>query len=240
MIAIAAFALLTLAEPPEALPVDARMAEFEAAMPWLRRIEERAEAEIWQLGPAEPGWTTSGLSPEAAIAARGGKVEEHVLGEWLRGGHGVSVAGDHPLTVPPGLHRYLVRGYEGPVDYHSYHRITPGVVIHTFGAATRIGNAHCQRSQGVELIAQEAWRSWPTETAILAFAVARITRDDPRTYCILYRLTGGGRVSQLAYTSEGRPYLTANQDPETFAITPRAEAAERMFSAANRPPVGGE
>lgn len=57
----------------EALPVDERMAAYEAAMPRLREVEARVEADIGRLGPAESGWAASGLSvtrrspPDAAI-----------------------------------------------------------------------------------------------------------------------------------------------------------------------------
>jgi len=230
MIAFAAFALLALADPPEQLPIDAAMATFEVAVPELRQIEARAEEQVWQLGPPEPGWAMAGLAPASAIIARDGNVEDHVLGEWEEGGHGVNIPGDRPLVLPPGLHRYAVRRYEGPVSYHYYHRPVPGIVIHTFGAARRIGNADCTSSQGVELIAHEPWRDWSTTIALQAFGLARAARDDGRTYCMMYRAAAGGRFEQLAYTPDGRPYLIVNQDPQAFALTPRAEAAERLFS----------
>ena len=174
------------------------MARFEAAVPELRAIQARAEEDIGRLGPPEPSWATTGLSPEATIAAGSGTVDEHVLGEWEQGGHGVSIAGDRPLGAPARAHRYTVRGYEGPIGYHNYHRVAPGLVIHMFGAATRIGNAECQRSQGIELIAHEDWRSWSARKTLQGFGMARATRDDPRTYCMLYRPAAGGGFAQVS------------------------------------------
>jgi len=229
MIAAAVFAILQATGAAEALPIDARMAAYEAAIPRLREIEVRTEGEIGRLGPPEADWATSGLSAASAIAARRGDTARHVLGEWERGGHGVAIRGGRPLAVPQDVHRYSVRGYDGPVDYHSYHRLSPGIAIHMFGPMTRIGNADCQRYQGIELISRDAWRAWSPEAALVAFSIARATRDDSRTYCIIYRPVENGRFLQVAFTPDGRPYITLNEDGQAFVMTSRAEAAARIF-----------
>jgi hypothetical protein len=235
MFAAAVFAILLATAPSEPLPIDARMAEYEAAMPRLAEVEALTEEEIGRLGPPESGWATSGLSAASAIAAARGNAEQHVLGEWDKGGHGVTAPGDRPLAVPQGQHRYAVRDYDGAVDYHAYHRLPSGIVIHSFGRATRIGNAECRPTQGIELIARDPWRRWSEETALLAFAIARATRDDPRTYCLLYRPAENGRFVQLAYASDGRPYTAINEDGQAFVMTSRAEAAARIFGTEGSP-----
>lgn len=235
MLAAAVFAIIQATGPSEVLPIDARMAEYEAAMPELERIEALTEAEIGSLGPMESGWATSGISGAAAIDARRGNVAEHVLGEWERGGHGVVTSGDRPLRVPQDLHRYTVREYDGSIDYHAYHRLSPGVVIHTFGSVIRIGNAGCQQYQGIELISREAWRNWSPRTALSAFGTARATRDDARTYCTIFRPVDNGRFLQLAYTPEGRPYIALNEDGQAFVVTSHAEAAARIFGTESSP-----
>src|SRR5690349_9557728 len=98
--------LLALLQPgpaPEVLPVDERMAAYEAAFPGIAEVGAKDEVDLRRLGPAEAGWSTSGHSVASAIAARGGDPEQHVLGEWLVGGHGVSVPGDRPLSAPSGF-----------------------------------------------------------------------------------------------------------------------------------------
>lgn len=55
-----------------------------------------------------------------------------------------------------------------------------------------------------------------------------MTRDDRRTYCILYGPVDGSRYAQLSYTPEGEPY-SGNEDPQTFVVTSRAEAVSRLF-----------
>ena len=234
MIIAAALAIAWAADPAETLPIDRSMASFEAADPGLRQALSRIEEEVWRLGPTEPGWATSGLSAGAAIAGSGNTVD-HVLGEWEQGGHGVVVPADRPLDVPGGWHRYSVRGFDGPVDYHIYHRVMPGIVIHTFGATTRIDNAECRRTPGMELIAQDSWQGWPTDTTFVVFTAVRALRDDPRTYCTMYRPAADRRLGQVTYTVEGQPYLAVNEDPQPFTVTPRAVATTRMFSAGSPP-----
>lgn len=226
-----AFAIIQAAGAIEALPVDA----YEAAVPELREIEARTEEEIGRLGPTEPGWATSGMSAESAIAAGTGSATEHVLGEWEAGGHGVTIPGDRPLIIPQDLRRYSVREYHGSVDYHTYHRPLPGIVIHTFGTVTRIGNAQCQHTKGIELISRQEWQDWSPPTALTAFSLARLTRDDSRTYCTIFRPAGNGRFSQLAYTPEGQPYVAANEGAQTFVPTSHAEAGARIFGTGDPP-----
>jgi hypothetical protein len=226
---LTAFAFFTFAVPAEPPPIDAMIEAAEARDPSLREMLSATQAELGRLGAVEAGWSTSGSSWREA--AGGGPGEGGpVLGEWEVGGHAVTISGDRPLSVPAGMHRYTVRAHDGPADYHGYHRAFPGIVIHAFGAATRIGNAECQRSQGIELIADRPWQDWPSDTQFVVFAVTRAMRDDRRDYCILYRRAGGGRFLQLAFARDGRPYLIANTDPAAFVITPRARAAARMFS----------
>lgn len=234
MLAAAVFAILQATAPSEPLPIDARMAEYEAAIPRLAEVEASTEEEIGRMGPPESGWATSGLSAASAIAGRGNAAQQ-VLGEWERGVHSVRTTGEGPLAVPQELHRYSVRAYEGSVDYHAYYRLESGIVIHSFGTLRRIGNAECAQKQGMELIAREAWRNWPEEAAFLAFAITRATRDDPRVYCILYRPAGSGRYVQRSYTPEGRPYTAINEDGQAFVITSRAEAAARIFGTEGSP-----
>jgi hypothetical protein len=222
-------ALLQVAGAVEALPIDERMAAYEAVVPELRENSARIESDIGRLGRREPGWETSGMSAESAITAGTGSVAEDVLGEWEIGGHGVVLPVERPLAIPQGLRRYSVRDYSGPVDYHTYHRAEAGIVFHTFGTVRRIGNAECQTPEGIEIISRGAWRDWPTEIAIAVFSAARMTRDDPRTYCIIYRAGGSNRFSQLAYTPGGEPYITVNEGAQTFVVTSRAEATSRIF-----------
>ena len=227
---------LQAAAPAEVLPVDERMAAYEAAFPGLPETAAEIDADLGRLGPAEAGWSTSGASVPSAIAARHGDPEQHVLGEWVRGGHGVSSPGDRPLRVPSTFRRYSVRDYNGPVDFHYYHRPAPGIVIHTFGAARNIGNAACWRSQGIEVISRDRWQDWSERTAVVAVGLARWTRDDSRTYCTIYGPTGDGGFRQLAYTPEGRPFLFVNEDAQVFTVTTRAEAEARIFGADSPPP----
>lgn len=181
------------------------------------------------MGPTEPDWETSGISAESAIAAGRGSAAEHVLGEWEVGGHGVVVPGDRALAIPEELRRYSVREYSGQVDYHTYHRAAPGIVLHTVGTVRRIGNAECQTTEGVEIISRESWQDWSSETAFAVFAAARMTRDDSRTYCIIYHPVESNRFSQLAYTPDGEPYIAVNEDGQTFIVTSRAEATSQIF-----------
>ena len=232
---LTAFAFLAFAVPAEPPPIDAVIEVAEAEDPRFRALLSATQAELGRLGPVEAGWSTSGLSWQGAVGQQTGGQQEGgpVLGEWEEGGHAVTT-GARPLSVPAEMHRYTIRAHEGPADYHGYHRPFPGIVIHTFGAATRVGNAECQRSQGIELIADRAWQDWPSDTQFAVFAVTRAMRDDPLDYCILYRRAGRGRFLQLAFARDGRPYLIANRDPAAFVITPRAQAAARMFSGSGR------
>ncbi|WP_166039476.1 hypothetical protein [Sphingosinicella sp. YJ22] len=223
-------AILGLGDPPETLPIDAAMAELEAAFSRLRDYQAEAEEDIARLGPVEPGWATSGTSAAAVIEGANGSVLQHVLGEWEKGGHGVTVAGDHPLNVPTGWNRYIVRAYSGPIDHHAYFRISPDLVIHTYGSGTRIGNAICRSTQGVELVSRELWRSWSPETRVMAFGMARATRDDRHTYCSVFRGSGDGQYIHLTYTPEGRPFLLPLEEPQPLVITERADAAARIFT----------
>lgn len=215
----------------EPLPVDEQMAAYEAAYPGLADDLAEVDADIDRLGPAEAGWSASGDSVASAIAARHGDPGQHVLGEWVEGGHGVASPGDRPLGAPSGFRRYSVRNHDGPVDFHYYHRLVPGIVIHTFGSVSRVGNAACSRRQGIELISRDRWQDWSPQDALIAFGVARATRDDSRTYCMIYSPTDDGGFRQLAYTPEGRPFLLANEDAQVFTVTTRAEAIRRMFAA---------
>lgn len=224
-----ALILLQVAGEAETLPIDERMAVYEAVIPGLRGRAAQIEADIGRLGPVEPGWEMSGLTTESAISAGPGGVESHVLGEWEVGGHGVVVSGDRPLATPEGLHRYSVREYSGPVDYHTYHRSERGIVFHSFGTVRRIGNAECQASLGIEILSQASWQDWPIETAISVFSTARMTRDDPRTYCVVYNPIEGNRFAQMAYTPAGEPYISVNEDAQAFAVTSRADATSRLF-----------
>jgi hypothetical protein len=227
---IAAFvAMLGIAEPPATLPVDAAMAALEDAFPRLKELQAEAETDIARLGPIEPRWSTSGMSAAAVIASANGKVADHVLGEWEKGIHSATIVGDYPLPAPDGWHLYTVRGYSGAVDHHAYHRLSADLVIHTFGAATRIGSAACRTTQGIELISRAPWRSWSPEAALLAFGMAKATRDDSRTYCIVHRAAQGGKYIPYSYTPEGRPFLLADEDPQPYVITPRREAAAKIF-----------
>ena len=226
---IALLALVAIADPAETLPIDRSMAAFEAADPELRQFLARAGEQIWRLGPREPDWATTGLAAATALAATGNEAD-HVLGEWKEGGHGVAIPSDRPLTVPPGWQPYSVRGHDGPVDYHYYHRLMPGIVVHRFAATTRIGNADCYREAGMEVIARQPWQSWSEDRALVVFATLRAFRDDVRTYCTMYRPTPDGRFGQLSYTIDGQPYVLANEDPQAFTVTGRAEATTRIFS----------
>jgi hypothetical protein len=230
---IAAFvAMLGIAQPPETLPVDAAMAALQDALPSLAKHQAEAEADIARLGPVEPRWSVSGISATAVIAAADGKVTDHVLGEWEKGTRSATIIGDYPLAAPAGWHLYTVRGYSGAVNQHAYHRLSADLVLHTFGMATRIGSADCRTIQGIELISRAQWRSWAPETALLAFAMAKATRDDLRTYCTLYRAAPGGKYIPYSYTPEGRPFLLTIEDPQPYVITPRPEAAAKIFALA--------
>jgi hypothetical protein len=233
MLAAIFVTVLGIGEPPaEVLPVDRAMAAIESRLPRLKELQAEAEEDIARLGPVESDWANSGTTAAAVIAAAPGNIADYVLGEWEKGVHSVTIAGDHPLAAPPGWHRYNVRGYSGLIDQHAYHRLSSDIVLHTFGTGTRIGNAACRPTQGVELISRDPWRSWSPETALLAFAMAKATRDDPHTYCTLFRATGGGKYIPVSYTPEGRPFLEGVEDPQPHVITPRADAAAQIFSAA--------
>ena len=225
---LAALALVQAAGAVEPLPIDDVMAAYEAVLPGLRERETRIDAEIGAVGSVEPGWERSGISAESALIAGKGNAAEHLLGEWEVGGHGVAIPGDRPLVIDEKLRRYSVRSYSGPVDYHTYHRAASGIVFHTLGTVRRIGNAECQTTEGVELISRVPWQDWPAETALMVFSTARMTRDDRRTYCIIYGPVDGNRYAQLSYTPKGEPY-SGNEDPQTFVVTSRAEAVSRLF-----------
>lgn len=226
---VVALALVQAAGAVEPLPVDEMLAAYDAVLPELREREIRIDAEIGAVGRIEPGWEGSGISAESALTAGKGNAAEHLLGEWEVGGHGVAIPGDRPLVIDEKLRRYSVRGYSGPVDYHTYHRAAPGIVFHTLGSARRIGNAECQTTEGVEVISRVPWQDWPAETALKVFSAARMTRDDRRTYCIIYDPLEDSRYAQLAYTPEGEPYVAVNEDPQTFVVSSRAEAVSRLF-----------
>ncbi len=188
------------------------------------------------LGPREEGWATWGVSA-TSIAARSAGAQ--VLGEWASDGGEALVAGDAPLPIPQNMHRYSVRAFDGPVHYHQYNRLAPGIVLHSFGSVLSVGNAECIRSQGIELISRLPWRQWPEETAMLAFAMARLSRDYPGTICAIYRPAGDGRYRPFAYSRDGRPYRVANEQIRTLILTPRDDAAARLFSqTATAPPAG--
>ena len=224
---IAAAAILV---SPEPLPVDEMMESYEAIMPRLKEIAADAEKDIGRLGPVEPNWQTSGLSAAAALLAAGGKPGEQVLAEWEKGGHGIAIIGNRPLAMPANMKRYSVREFVGPIDYHDYHRLSGAVVIHTYGTATAMGNAECKKNAGIEIISSDPWQNWSAETALIVAGTAKATRDDPRTYCILYRAIAGGKFVQVAYAPDGRPYLGPTEDPQAFVLTNREEAATRIFA----------
>jgi hypothetical protein len=232
MLAAILAALLAIGEPPEPLPIDAAVAALEAALPSFKGHMAEAEEDIARLGPVEPGWATSGLSAAAVIESAKAQPSNHVLGEWERGGHSVTVAGNHPLAVPTGWHRYAVRTHSGPIDQHAYHRISPDLVIHTYGAGTRVGNVTCRATQGVELFSREAWQIWSPDTMIMGFGMARAMRDDPHTYCTVFRASGDGKYLPRSYTPEGRAFLISSEDPQLMVITPRDEAVMRIFAQA--------
>jgi len=232
MISAIVLSILQTTAVVEPLPVDEQMATYEATYPG---IGAEVPADLYRLGPAEADWSTSGLSATSAIAARQGDAEQFVLGEWVKGGHGVSSPGDRPLRPPSDFRRYSVRDYEGAIDSHYYYRLAPGIVIHTFGSVRSVGNASCSRTQGIEMISRDRWQDWPEEIAVVAFGVVRLTRDDSRTYCTVYSPTRDGGFRQLAYTPEGQPFLVVNNDAQVFTITTRAEATRRMFATDTQP-----
>lgn len=222
------------------LPIDEYMAAMEAAVPELRGQYATIEEEISELGEIEPNWATSGISTITAIELRDGDIQQDVIGEWEVGGHGAYISGGLPLPIPPDWYRYSIREYDGPVEYNHYYRLAgvpANIVIHTFGTASRIGNAECQRSEGMELFSSEPWQDWPAEAAIVAFGGSRSLRDDPRVYCTLYQIREHGGFRQLAYTREGRPYIAVNSDTRGFVITPRKLAIERIFAVENSLPI---
>jgi hypothetical protein len=106
MFAAMFLSILQAAAPVEVLPVDAQMAAYEAAFPRLADSDAEFQAHIGRLGPAEAGWSTSEVSVASAIATRPGDAEQHVLGEWVEGGHNVAAPGDRPLRAPSNFRRY--------------------------------------------------------------------------------------------------------------------------------------
>lgn len=217
----------------ENLPVDAVMERFEALIPSLTDHYAAMEEELGELGEFEPGWSTSGFSASAAIRVGGGDIEDHVIGEWEVGGNGVYTEGDLPLTIPEGWHRYSVREYSGPIEYNYYHRLaglSADIVIHTFGSMPTIGNAECHGSEGIQLLSSERWQDWSGEAALVAFGGIRATRDDPQTYCILYRQSEEGSFRQIAYSTDGRPFIAANNDAQSLVVTLRSDASARIFA----------
>jgi hypothetical protein len=214
--------------PIESFPVDAQMAVYERAVPELRQWVAQIEEQIGKVGPPQPGWDESGVTAEQALAAAGGDPADLVLGEWDIGGHGIVTVGDRPLAIPQGFRRYSVRDDDGPVDYHAYHRPSPGVVIHYSGTQRAIGQARCQRPTRIEVISRTAWQDWPEEVALPIFSLARQARDDTRTYCMIWRPEGTRRFAQLDFTPNGEPYSNLGE-PQIFRVTPRAEAIGRMF-----------
>ena len=60
---------LLLFAATELLPIDAVMEAYEAAIPNLKAITAKTEAEIGKVGPAEPKWETLGISASAALIA---------------------------------------------------------------------------------------------------------------------------------------------------------------------------
>lgn len=230
MIAAILAALTLGAEPPEPLPVDERMAAYERALPTLRAMQAEIDAETDRVGPPEPGWSTSGSTTAAAIIAGNGTPDRHVLQRQHDTRPSVLVAGDNALAVPSSYRRYAVRSYTGPVDYHSYSRLAPGIILHRFGASQRIGNADCRRTQGLEVLSSMEWRAWSGEHAFTAFTMAEWSRDDPRTYCMLFRSARNAGVTEEAFTIEGRPFLPGEGPPPTFVITSRDAAARRLFA----------
>ena len=227
---VVAFVVILGAATVETLPIDEALAAYEAALSKLRETEAEVDAEIGAVGPVQAAWQTTGMSAEAALSAEAGSAAEHVLGEWEVGGHGVAIPGDRPFGVTEQLRRYSVRTYEGPVDYHTYHRAAPGIVFHSFGTVRKTGNAECQSTQGLEIISRSDWTEWPAETAVRVFSAARMTRDDRRTYCIIYKSVALGRYAQLAFTPGGQPYTAVNAVPQIFVATPRADANSRLFN----------
>lgn len=224
--------LLTLATS-EALPVDQILEQFERDDPGIQELEAVFDAELDKVGPAEANWSVSGISAPAAVAAAKPSVVNPVLGEWRIGGNGVVTEGNEPLDVPTQLHRYSIENFHGKVDYHTYHRlagISETIVVHTYGTIKKVGNAECQVTMGSEIISSLPLSSWSSDTTLTALLLARFVRDDPRTYCIIYRATVDGGYEQLAYTPEGQLYNGA-VPAQIFFNTPRSEAAARIFAA---------
>ena len=229
MIAAILAALALGADPPEALPIDERMAAYERALPELRALQAEIDAETDRVGLPEPGWSTSGSTTAAAITAGNGTPDRHVLQRQRDDRPSVLVAGDRALAVPPSYRRYRVRDYSGPVDCHSYSQLAPGIILHRFGASQRIGNADCRRTQGLELLSSTQWHAWSAEHAFTAFTITEWSRDDRRTYCTLFRPALDGAVTEEAFTTEGRPFPPGEGPTPTFLVTSREVAARRLF-----------
>lgn len=148
---VVALALVQAAGAVEPLPIDDVMAAYEAVLPDLRERETRIDGEIGAVGRIEPGWERSGISAESALTAGKGNAAEHLLGEWEVGGHGVAIPGDRPLVIDEKLRRYSVRGYSGPVDYHTYHRAASG--------SSFIPSGQCAGSATPNARPQRVWKS---------------------------------------------------------------------------------
>ncbi len=227
-------------QPEESLPIDFVMERFDEALPELKEEMSKVEEEMGELGPNDPNWASSGFSVSGAIAHGKGDSQLDVLGEWEVGGHGVVSNGDFQLPVPKTMQRYSVRKSNGPIEYHSYHRIDKieaDVVIHYFGSKTKIGNAECHDDSGLEVISSQPWQNWSPEVMIMTFGLTRSSRDDTRTYCNVFRPVEGGRFSQISYTPQGEPYVAVNDGAQSFVVTSRAEAARRLFAIEYPAPI---
>ena len=220
------------------LPLDEVMAYYEENIPGLAELEQEIESEIEQKGDFEPGWETSGLSASMVIAQSGRDPSSFVIGEWEVGGHGVVVPGSDPLSGNEDLLKYEIRGYDGPTEYHSYHQllgVNGTIVIHTYGARNLRGNASCTgATTGITLYSSLPWEEWDAQTSLTAFGMAKWTRDDSRVYCNLYRPDGKGGYHQISYAPDGRPFAFLNSDPQSFEVTDRKVASERIFSPATK------
>ncbi len=229
---IAALTALLSGGAAATLPVDKVMEEYEAAIPEIRTALDAANKEINELGPVDLSWSDQGLAVASAIATGDGTPQTHVLGEWEIGGHSAKVSGDLPFDIPGPMQRYSIIPHEGSSDYHSYYRLhslTDHIVLHFRGTVTKIGNAECHQTTGIDVLSSTAWEQWSDEIRLSAFSAIRGTRDDQNTYCYVYHPLDDGRFIQTAFSQEGRPYIFINSDPRAFAVTSREEAHWRVF-----------
>lgn len=201
--------------------------------PDLASLTEELEAEAFEVGEPQEGWSEGGINLSEFFAARKGGLAGSILVQEDEAFGVIQQFGVESATMPDGLFSYrLIDEETAPLRETIVLRVTENTWLEVNSGIELVGNAACYRPDfGMTVHSRTSAREWSIgDYGAIALFVAVAPQSSKLEMCIVYSLQEDGSLSFKPYTRKGEPYITDAGD-QRLTIRPASESAERIEEA---------